>query len=155
MNETSEHSVESTLRAGLARGDAVIGSLGPALRHLLASDDNSLFSDEIIARIRGMAESLAQQLLIALAKANGTEDCRSLLVNHHTELTETLLANSSLLGHLHALALEWQLTQRIQQQNNVDPVLSPLLQSLIASSDAATASTAMAFLAAQARFVQS
>jgi hypothetical protein len=69
-------------------------------------------------------------------------------------LTAALLANERLTQQCHALAIEWQLTARLETRNAIDPVLSPLLQALIASDDAATASTAMAALAAQARFVQ-
>jgi hypothetical protein len=50
--------------------------------------------------------------------------------------------------------VEWQLTERLQGRLALDPVLSPLLQSLIASPDAGIAGGGMALLAAQARFVQ-
>jgi len=69
-------------------------------------------------------------------------------------LTETLACNGAFIGHLHALAFEWQLTERLQARIGTDPVLTPLLQALIASRDAATAALAMRFLASQARFCQ-
>ncbi|MFA7586195.1 MAG: hypothetical protein WCY11_08375 [Novosphingobium sp.] len=47
------------------------------------------------------------------------------------------------------------MTERLQARLGVDSVLSPLLQALIASPDAAVARTAMSLLAAQARFAQS
>jgi len=46
------------------------------------------------------------------------------------------------------------LTQRLHARLGLDAVLSPLLQALIASPDAATAGAGMSLLAAQARFTQ-
>lgn len=148
------HSVEDVLRDDLAQGDSLIGSLGPILRHLLANDDHSLFSDEIVARVRGMLEHLAGQLLHAQADAAGLEDRQNFIAERLPAFIESFLGNPALLSHCHALALEWQLTERLQARNGVDPVLSPLLQALIASSDAETADLGMMTLAAQARFVQ-
>jgi hypothetical protein len=149
------HSIEEVLGAELATGDAQIGSFGPILRHLLANDERSVFSDEIVARIRGMIADVAHQLLDETAAAAGQAgDAR-----HSAEAIEALsgsfVANPSFLAHCHALAIEWQLTERLQARLALDPVLSPLLQALIASPDPATASSAMALLAAQSRFAQS
>ena len=155
MNQITDRPVEDVLRGELAEGDAAIATLGPILRHLLASDTHSLFSDEIVARVRGMFSDIARQLLIAQANAGAVEDARTLLDERQDRLAEALLGNSAMLSHAHALALEWQLAERLQARNNVDPVLSPLLQSQIASGDASIAGNAMATLAAQARFVQS
>ena len=66
-----------------------------------------------------------------------------------------IAADAGLLAHVHALALEWQLTERMHARLGLDRVLSPLLQGLIASGDASTAVSAMNLLAAQARFAQS
>ena len=46
------------------------------------------------------------------------------------------------------------MARRLEARSGIDPVLSPLLQALIASDNSATAATAMAALAAQARFMQ-
>jgi hypothetical protein len=59
-----------------------------------------------------------------------------------------------ILTHVHALAIEWQLSERLQQANGLDPILSPMLQRLIASDEQRLADTAMSFLASQARFIQ-
>lgn len=146
-------SAEAMLRFELARADATAGTVAPILRHLLASDDHSLFSDEIVARVRGMVMDLASRLLVALADSGQNEARENALLLGH--LGEVLLDNPALIAHLHALVLEWQLFERLQSQIALDPVLPPLLQALIASPDAATAETAMKLLAAQARFVQS
>ena len=69
MTEQTAESVEQVLRDELVRGDAVIASARPVLRHLLASEDSALFSDEMIARVRGMVLDVAQQLLLAQAAA--------------------------------------------------------------------------------------
>lgn len=147
-------SAESLLREELARGDAVLGAVAPILRHLLANDDNAIFGDEIIARVRGMTDDVARQLLQELALAGG--DDLSDLPASDVELISTALArNSAFLGHVHALALEWQLTERMEARLSLDPVLSPLLQALVGSRDETTSGLAMKFLAAQARFGQS
>jgi hypothetical protein len=155
MTQFSEFNVEDVLRLELAEGDAMIGTLGPILRHLLASDDHSLFSDETIARVRGMVEDLARQALHAQANAAGVDLPEDFVGARVDPLADALLGNPALLSHLHALAIEWQLSERLHGRNAVDPVLSPLLQALIASSDPDTAAAAMTTLAAQARFVQS
>ena len=152
--QSTEAPVEAILRDELAHGDVVLGTIGPVLGHLLANHDHSLFSDEIVSRVRGMVGDLARQMLTAQAEAAEEGDPRALADRHQASLTSVLLTAERLVAHCHALALEWQLTARLEARSAIDPVLSPLLQALIASDDASTASTAMAALAAQARFVQ-
>ena len=155
MIQDSDQCVDERLRADLAQGDAMLGSLGPILRHLLANDDNSLFSDEIVARVRGMLSHIAGQLLHAQVEAESVAPVEADIELHRDAVIGELLASTGLLSHVHALALEWQLAERLQSRAGLDPVLSPLLQELIASGDAETASVAMRLLAAQARFAQS
>lgn len=143
---------EATLRADLARADASAVTVAPILRHLLASDDHSLFADEIVARVRGMVTDIARQLVAALG---GRRDADTLPDDGLPgRLSNMLLEREALLAHLHALALEWQLSERLQLHMALDPIVPPLLQALIASDDAPTADTAMKLLAAQARFGQ-
>lgn len=155
MDDTSltpptEMPVEAVLREDLAHGDIVLGTMGPILGHLLAQHDHSLFSDEVVARVRGMVSHLAQQLDSALGDEPETQN----IAVAHNELVSALSANIHLLVHCHALAIEAQLASRLEARSGVDPVLTPLLQALIASDEPATAGTAMTALAAQARFVQ-
>lgn len=152
--QSSEAPVEAVLRDELAHGDVVLGTVGPVLGHLLANHDHSLFSDEIVSKVRGMAGDIARQLLIAEAEAGAASDPRGAAERGHAALTERLLAEPGLVAHCHVLALEAQLATRLEKRSGIDPVLSPLLQALIASDEAPVASTAMAALAAQARFVQ-
>ena len=147
--------VEIVLRDELAHGDALIGTIAPILRHLLANDEHSVFSDEIIARVRGMMADVARQILTEVAIAGGNPDDRDHSPDAIVALVETLVGHSGFLAHVHALALEWQLTERMQARLGLDPVLSPLLQALIASSDAGVASNSMALLASLARFATS
>lgn len=154
MTDAAEMPVETVLRGELAQGDVVLGTIGPILGHLLANQDHSLFSDEIVARIRGMAGQVARQLLQAEAEAAGLDDPPGFAAGNAGDLTAALLANLPFVTHCHALSLEWQLARRLEVRSGIDPVLSPLLQALIASDDTATAATAMTALAAQARFMQ-
>lgn len=147
--------VDDVLRDELAHGDALIETIAPIMRHLLANDEHSVFSDEIVARVRGMLNDVARQLLDGLAEAAGIPDERDHVPDRLQQLVEGYVAHPGFLAHAHALALEWQLTERLQARLALDPVLSPLLQSLIASPDAGVASSAMALLSAQARFAQS
>ena len=124
-------------RAAMARQGA-----GAVLRHLLAHDEGDLFGEEVIARVRGMIADVARQL------AAGAEDAAS------QKIAAVLAEAPAFLGHVHALALEWRATTRLQATAAVPPVLSPLVQALVASTWADTADTAMRFLAAQARFAR-
>lgn len=146
--------VEALLRAELGAGDDAALNVSPILRHLLDNGANSMFSDAIISGVRGMLGDLARQLLDARVRASGEAE----RLNHSAEqlgqLGDALGASPALLGHLHALACEWQLTQQLHGRLALDPVLSPLLQSQMASPDPETASLAMKLLAAQARYCQ-
>ena len=160
MNQNSAQlhpaeNVELALRDDLARGDALIGTIAPILRHLLANDEHSVFSDEIIARVRGMTADIARQLLTETAIAGGELEQRDQAAERVGALVASLVGHGGFLAHVHALAVEWQLTGRMQARLALDPVLPPLLQALIASSDAAVASSAMALLASLARFAAS
>lgn len=150
----SVDAVGAVLRDELAHGDALIGTISPILRHLLANDEHSVFGDEIIARVRGMMSHVARQLLDQLAIAAGNEDERDHGPAQLAVLVDGLVGHAGFLSHVHALALEWQLTERLQARLALDPVLSPLLQALVASPDPNVASSAIALLASQARFVQ-
>lgn len=154
MDSGTGNDGEQALRDELVVADAMIDAAVPMLRHLLANDDKSLFSEEIVARVRGMGADLARQLVFALADAAGEEDRDGFARLHAQDIEEALRQQAALLAHLHAIALEWQLGERLQAQEGLDPVLPPLVQSLVASSEPSMASTAMAFLASQARFVQ-
>ncbi len=156
MDLAADHAVEAILRDELAREARALAAVVPVLRHLLASDADALVSDAILARVRGMIHDLAAQLLAAeagrdpAARGAGHDDPAVL-----DQLAARLMAEEALLGHCHALAAESLIAGRLQQRHAMDPVLSPLLQELIASEDADVASLAMGALAAQSRFVQS
>ena len=152
--DAGEMPVEAVLRAELAQGDVVLGTVGPILGHLLANQDHSLFSDEIVARVRGMIGHIARQLLHVQADVAGVADSNAFAQEGSDALAGALVTNLSFLTHCHALSLEWHLARRLEDRSGIDPVLTPLLQALIASEDPATAATAMAALAAQARFMQ-
>jgi hypothetical protein len=141
VDTDGQDSVEQALRAKLARGDALAGTVQPILRHLLDSDNASVFSDEILARVRGMAADLASQLL------NGEGH-----VPEHD--AGERLDHSPILTHLHALALEWQLTERLEQRCAIDPVVPPLLQAVITSAHDESKAAAMKVLSVQARWCQ-
>ena len=154
QNPTGPEAVETTLARALARGDALVATTGPILRHLLVNDDHSLFSDAIIARVRGALGDIARQLLEAMAAQDEKAEKHAFVGDRIDELATLFGSDIAFLGHIHAMALEFQLSERLQERCGIDPVLSPLLQSLIASSDAGTGGTAMRLLAAQARFLQ-
>ena len=146
--------VEAILREELARESRALGSVVPVLRHLLASDGHRLVSDAILARVRGMLSDLAAQLIAAAA---GRDPALRLAADSDPQprdaLAEALAGDARLLAHCHALAAESQLAERLHQQSAIDPVLSPLLQELIASDEPVIAELAMATLAAQSRFI--
>ncbi|QKG71649.1 hypothetical protein [Erythrobacter mangrovi] len=153
--DASDKDRAAALRDALARGNAILARVGPILTHLLATPDTSLFSDELVARIRAMCLDLSSQVLRAQAEATGEAGREAFAERHGEALAEHFFSSPQVLSHCHALALEWQLSARLEAQYGMDPVLSPVLQQLIASADSSQASAAMAALAAQARFAQS
>lgn len=146
----SADSVEQVMRDELARCDAATSAVGPVLRHLVANEDPILFSDAVIARIRGMMGDLADQLLNALEDRTSIKDRAA----RHESLSQKLAGDAVVLAHLHAMALEGRLTERLQTRGGVDEVLSPLLEELSASQDQELAALAHELAAAQTRFMQ-
>ena len=136
---------EAALRQALARGDGGLRVAGPMLRHLVTTDRSSLFSEEVVARVRGMLGDVARQLVTAHSDGGGGADGDAA-----SRLATALAENDELLFHLHAAALEARIGERLRAAAALDPVLSPLLQALIATPE--TAEAAMHCLAAQARF---
>ncbi|AUX70000.1 hypothetical protein CHX26_11340 [Porphyrobacter sp. HT-58-2] len=147
--------VEAILRDEIVREARAMAAVVPVLRHLLSSEAKALVSDAVLARVGGMIQDLAAQLI---AVCDGHDPG----IRAHTrpdsdaidQLAERLMADEDLLGFCHALAAEGLIADRLFQRHAIDPVLSPLLQELIASEDSATAALAMQSLAAQSRFMQ-
>lgn len=152
MNELA--TVEAVLREELALADAAAGAFAPILHHLLDNASNSIFSDAIVAGVRGMASDLARQFFDARAMSAGETERGDHEPADLAALGSALTANPAMLAHLHALAIEWQLTQHLHARLALDPVLSPLLQAQIAATDPEKAALAMKFLTAQAKFCQ-
>jgi hypothetical protein len=148
----SRAAIEDLLRDEVAMSEQFRAGAGPILRHLLRNDDRAMFSDEVIARVRGILRDLATQLLTA-TQDSASEPGR-LPEQAIEELVISFVEIPPLLSHIHALTLEWQLADQLATRIALDAVLSPLLQTRIASSDPAESATAMLLLTAQARFMQ-
>ena len=144
----------AALRDALARADAQLELASPVLQHLLTARDHSLFSDSIVARVRGMLVNLAGQFLRVQAEATGERASEQFSERHREALADRFFASSSLVAYCHATALEWQLGLDLESRLGVDPALSPLIQDTVGHEDAEVASAAMAVLAAQTRFVR-
>ncbi|WP_271077753.1 hypothetical protein [Aurantiacibacter sp. MUD61] len=151
---SSASAVEKTLQRELAHGDVIIATAPPILRHLLANVDHALFSDEVIATIRGMMLHLAQQMLANLVDVRGINNRTEFIEENLDEIALALLDETDFLSHAHAITIEAKLASNLSRRSGIDAVLSPLLQELAASTDEAVAAGAMHALAAQARFMQ-
>ena len=151
---TEDPGVEALFGEELALADQALANVDPMLRHLLGNDDHALFSDRVVAQVRAQIEDLARQLASSIEAAMGDADPRERVGEAAPLLAAAFIGSPPILGHAHALALEVQLAERLATRLSLDPVLSPLLQALIASPDPNTAAIAMQVLAAQARFVQ-
>lgn len=149
-----ETPAQSLLREALAREDASLDQVGPILTHLLTISDRSLFNDQVLSQVRGMAEDVARQLVAAQAQAVRSDDAGGALDIKQTQLAERLLSERQFTGFAHMLAIEGQFLTRLERRCGIDPVLPPLVESLLASDDAELASLAMRLLSAQARFQQ-
>jgi hypothetical protein len=143
---------EQILSAELARSHRAADSVIPVLRHLLASEGPPLVNEAVVARVRGMLHDLACQLYLGRRGPVRESISAQQAVN---VIIERLVSHDTLLAMIHNLALESQLAERFEQQLSLDPVLSPLMQELIASDDPVVAELAMNTLTAQARFMQS
>jgi hypothetical protein len=155
MDLAADDAVEALLRDGLAREARALAAVVPVLRHLLGSEAQGLVSDAILARVRGMVQHCAAQLLAARAGVDPVAAFAAAEPAALDALAETLFADPALLAHCHALAAEGLIAERLHHRHAIDPVLSPLLQELIAAQDPAVAALAMSTLAAQSRFMQS
>ena len=155
MDCAATGSLETVLRDELAREDRALHSVAPVLRHLLVSEGQALVNDAVVARVRGMLGDLAAQLLAGAAgrdptlRGNGRIDFAEI-----DKLADALTEEPALLAFCYAQACEAQLLERLEQRASIDPVLSPLMQELIASEKPRVAELAMAVLTAQSRFVQ-
>lgn len=140
------------MRERLANGDAAVSAAGPALRRLIEEGANPLLGEDIVAGVRAMASDLARQLIEARAQVPG--EGAPIGPDAGPALAGEIIRSPAMLSHLHALALEWQLTQRLQARLVVDPVLPPLLQRATNLPDLSASAPAMELLASQARFCQ-
>lgn len=152
LNSAVASPAETVLRDELARADRALAGAAPVLEHLLAGAGRSLLSDALVARVQGMLNDLASQFAMRLQALRDPEVAADM--DGVEELARLLASDSAILKHLHAAAIEGALTQKLDQRGGMDPVLSPLLQELIASPDALVAETAMQALTAQSRFMQ-
>lgn len=153
--------VETGLRRDLEKAGTALRFVTPVFRYLLDHGDRALLNDEVIARTRGILGDLALQLYEELAIAaaeDASVDCGKppfpATVHAIAELAEALADVPGMLEHLHGIVLEWQVTQRLHRGLGVDPLISPLLQTLIGSPRAGTAAVATELLAAQGRFAR-
>ncbi|MFC0203890.1 hypothetical protein [Novosphingobium soli] len=151
VHKAGPEGVEAALREELARADAVAGTALPILRYLVSLEDDCLFGEDVLARVRGMIADLAAEVLHALA--GEARPCGH-VGGDVDVLTRAFVDDAALLSHVHALAVEWQLTERLQLRLGLDPVFSPLLKEGMASVDPAVRHLASAFLAAQGRWCQ-
>lgn len=154
MDSSGEAQFAAMLRRELALGDKALAGVPPVLGHMLSSTAPSLVSDDILARIRGMLNDLALQLVRAESSALHSDRDAAELQDRVDRLAAHQASSSALLSFAYALAVEGQLAEELQLRTGIDQVLTPLMQELIASDDEAVAELAMASMAAQARFVQ-
>jgi len=145
LTSAEANTAEMVLRDELDRADRAVKGVAPVLSHLLAHTGHSLISDAVIARIRGMLNDITRQLVAHLSEQSDALQAR---------LNEELGADDLILRHFHANALEALLAERLEQSASLDPVLSPLLQELIASPHSQISELAMQVLTAQSRFMQ-
>ncbi len=134
----------------LSRQDAILGRAAPVMSHLLTSGEQTILSDEIVARTRGMLVGLAQQVLGREDAYLKPED----LARYRDLFVAQLCESRSIVEYCHALAAEWQVIKSLQSDHSLDPVLPPLFQQIIASSDSTLAGVGMQLLTAQSRFVR-
>ncbi|MEP3051683.1 MAG: hypothetical protein ABJP48_01710 [Erythrobacter sp.] len=155
MDISAPSAIEAILKDELKRGDLALNGVAPVLTHMLANSGGSLVSEAIVARLRGMLADLARQLLQATGAVNAGSGKPPVDPDVQSDLADHLAGDSVVLSHCYALAMEGHLSERLERKVGLDPVMSPLVQELIASTNQEIAELAIAILAAQSRFVQS
>lgn len=144
--------VEAVIRAELTREYRGLAGVAPVLGHMLVNSGNALVSDAIVARVRGMLNNLAIQLISRLP--NDAPSAEAVQEEAFDQLADQLAQDAAILTYLHASAIESVISERLELRASVDPVLTPLWQELVASEDVPTGETAMQALASQSRFLQ-
>ncbi len=140
-----EAEMTAALAANLASDDRALAGAIPIVSHMLGNQGQALLSDDVIARMRGTIDAIAQQLCFLTTGERGDVDVSALGV--------MLAESGGLINHCYALAVEGALTQQLSVEQGIDPALPALLQELIASRDTNIRQLAMALMASQARFV--
>jgi hypothetical protein len=136
----------------LARANQALSQVGTGLRYRLENPRSGLLSDRIVAQVHGFLDSLAAQVF---AVSGGGEALTGMGLDDPVEaLADALGADPLVSNHVHALALEVELTDRLAARLKVDPVLPPLLKRLTASARLEAAAAAVVLRDAQARFGQ-
>jgi hypothetical protein len=143
--------------AALARAGTAAEGLAPVVRTLVGGAPTDLHSDDVIAHTRGMIADVAGQLATALTEGAGAgkEAARhdaTVRERDGAAIAALLTASAPFLMAVHALALEWHVTDRLDRTHGIDPVLPPLMAEGIAAADPDLVGAAKAVLAAQARF---
>lgn len=108
------------------------GASGALLRPLALGQADGSLGDGVVAHVRGLLEDVARQLVEALAgaaHAGGT--CME--GGAQAAFVALLASNGTFLGGLHALALEWRLTSRLEERQGIDSVLTPILLAALAT----------------------
>ncbi|MGB3738215.1 MAG: hypothetical protein WA948_02560 [Pontixanthobacter sp.] len=149
QGEIDVAAVDHALKDQIDRDDASMGTVAPVLGHLVLNAENSLFSDQIVAQVRGMAAHVAKQFLQTSGpdRTIGSPDGQDVLA-------DAFLRCDAFITHCHVLAIEGDLSNKLSDRSGIDAVLTPMLQALIASDDDEMQRLAMAILSAQARFIQ-
>lgn len=155
MAETPDQTIlpqgrDAALRELLATGERTRRDLPLQLRHRIGFADPSLFDDEIVARARGLLVHLTAQIAGDRPAGAGNANYRI----GRDAVLRAVFAQPAFLAHCHALALEFRLTRRLASEADIDLMLPPIMQELIASPNERTSRLASSSVAAQGRFLR-
>lgn len=149
-DQSAGNGQDGPLRELLALGERTRRNLPQQLRHRIGVADPSLFDDELVARTRGLLVDLTEQL--AGDRPYGLDTGAHL--DGRDAILRALFDQPALLAHCHGLALEFRLMRRLAKDADIDSLLPPVLQELIASPMEEVSRLASAALAAQTRFIR-
>ena len=144
---------EAVLRDELVRADLALSGVAPVLAHMLVQSEAPHVTEAILAQVQGMLHDMSRQLIENAASPDSPFDPVEMDQNIDA-LIERLAEDQHILRFCYVAAVEGRLAERFQQSHSIDPVLTPLLQELIASEEPESAELAMTTLAAQSRFMQ-
>lgn len=139
------------LRRSLLMGDLGLADVPPVLLHLMSRSPGVCYCDEVLARVRAITHSLANEILSQSVVDGGPD--RQVAASDVVDLTSALRGNRLIICYIHALVVEGYVTTQLFSRFGIASGTSALLEELSQSGDESLSRLALENIAAQTRFM--